>query len=124
MHCAIFRPEDGRPAVALHGPGGSTEQNPADPELKQWRRTTDLRTFAIDLPVHSPSGTVGNSPFPHDAFRRSHPEAVRAVETEPTVVLGLSFGSQLAAVVAEELWRNRSSSTFAVHDAVRWGLTW
>src|SRR5664279_6051014 len=57
MHVTIFGPTDGQPAVALHGLGGSTEQNL--PALEAVATYYGLRIHAIDLPNHCRSGKVG-----------------------------------------------------------------
>jgi hypothetical protein len=49
MHVTMLGPEDGRPAVALHGLGGSTEQNV--PALDAVANYYGLRMYAIDLPA-------------------------------------------------------------------------
>ena len=57
MHVTIFGPKDGIPTVALHGLGGSTEQNL--PALEAVAKNYGLRTYAIDLPNHGRSSTFG-----------------------------------------------------------------
>jgi len=57
MHVTIVGPAVGRPAVALHGLGGSTEQNL--PALEAVATHYGLRIHAIDLPNHCRSGKVG-----------------------------------------------------------------
>lgn len=59
MHATILGPAAGRPAVALHGLGGSTEQNL--PALEAVAVSYGLRIHAIDLPNHGRSGKVGSS---------------------------------------------------------------
>ncbi|HEY4994278.1 MAG TPA: alpha/beta fold hydrolase [Nakamurella sp.] len=99
MHVTIFGPADGQPAVALHGLGGTTEQNL--PALEAVATYYGLRTYAIDLPNHGRSGKVGILHFQVRHFADLILEAVRALEIEPTVIFGHSFGGQLAALVAE-----------------------
>jgi pimeloyl-ACP methyl ester carboxylesterase len=99
MHVTVFGPEDGLPTVALHGLGGSTEQNL--PALKAVAGRYGLRTYAIDLPNHGRSSTVGIFEFHVRHFSDLILEAVRALEIETAVIFGHSFGGQLAALVAE-----------------------
>ena len=101
MHVTILGPVDGRPAVALHGLGGSTEQNV--PALAAVAEHYGLRTYAIDLPNHGRSGKVGIFHFQVRHFADLILEAIRALEIEPIVIFGHSFGGQLAALVAEDL---------------------
>ncbi len=101
MHVTVFGPLGGRPAVALHGLGGSTEQNV--PALEAVAEYYGLRTYAIDLPNHGRSGKVGILHFQVRHFADLILEAIRALEIEPVVILGHSFGGQLAALVAERL---------------------
>src|SRR6478735_11532181 len=99
MHVTIFGPKDGIPTVALHGLGGSTEQNL--PALEAVAKNYGLRTYAIDLPNHGRSSTVGLFEFRVRHFSDLILEAVQALEIETTVIFGHSFGGQLAALVAE-----------------------
>ena len=99
MHATIFGPADGLPTVALHGLGGSTEQNL--PALKAVAKRYGLRIYAIDLPNHGRSSTVGLLEFHVRHFSNLILEAVRALKIETTVIFGHSFGGQLAALVAE-----------------------
>ena len=99
MHVTIVGPAVGRPAVALHGLGGSTEQNL--PALEAVATCYGLRIHAIDLPNHGRSGKVGILHFQVRHFADPILEAIRALEIEPVVIFGHSFGGQLAALVAE-----------------------
>src|SRR4029077_7776577 len=99
MHVTIFGPVDGLPTVALHGLGGSTKQNL--PALEAVAERYGLRTYAIDLPNHGGSSTVGLFQFHVRHFSDLILEAVQALEIEATVIFGHSFGGQLAALVAE-----------------------
>jgi len=101
MHVTVLGPVDGRPTVALHGLGGSTEQNL--PALTALSRRYELRIYAIDLPNHGRSGTVGRFHFRVGHFSALLTEAVRALEVAPTVLVGHSFGGQLAALIAADL---------------------
>ena len=101
MHVTIFGPAAGQPAVALHGLGGSTEQNV--PALDAVARYYGLRVYAIDLPNHGRSGKVGIFHFQVRNFADLILEAVRALGIEPVVIFGHSFGGQLAALVAEDM---------------------
>jgi pimeloyl-ACP methyl ester carboxylesterase len=101
MHVTIFGPADGLPTVALHGLGGSTEQNL--PALTAVAERYGLRTYAIDLPNHGRSGTVGLFDFHVRHFSDLILEAIAVLGIEPTVIFGHSFGGQLAALVAESL---------------------
>ena len=99
MHVTIVGPAVGRPAVALHGLGGSTEQNL--PALEAVATCYGLRIHAIDLPNHGRSGKVRILHFQVRHFADLILEAIRALEIEPVVIFGHSFGGQLAALVAE-----------------------
>ena len=101
MHATVLGPVNGRPAVALHGLGGSTEQNL--PALTAVSVRYALRTYAIDLPNHGRSGTVGPFHFHVRHFSALIAETVRALDIEPTVLIGHSFGGQLAALLAFDL---------------------
>ena len=57
MHVTVLGPKDGPATVALHGLGGSTEQNL--PALEAVAEHYRLRIYAIDLPNHGRSGKVG-----------------------------------------------------------------
>lgn len=110
MHVTIFGPQDGAAAVALHGLGGSTEQNL--PALEAVAEHYGLRTYAIDLPNHGRSGKVGLFDFQVRHFADLILEAVRALEIEPIVIIGHSFGGQLAALVAEGMLPNALQPIF------------
>jgi len=99
MHVTIFGPADGLPAVALHGLGGNTEQ--LLPALIAFADHYGLRTYAIDLPNHGSSGKVGLLQFSVRHFANLIVDAVRALQIEPVVIVGYSFGGQLAALLAE-----------------------
>lgn len=99
MHVTVLGPADGAPSVALHGLGGSTEQNL--PALDAMAAHYRLRIYAIDLPNHGRSGKVGLLHFQVRHFAQPIVEAVRALEIEPVFIVGHSFGGQLAALVAE-----------------------
>jgi pimeloyl-ACP methyl ester carboxylesterase len=99
MHVTILGPEDGLPTVALHGLGGSTEQNL--PALAAVAERYRLRTYAIDLPNHGRSSTVGLFEFHVRHFSDLILETVQALEIQTAVIFGHSFGGQLAALVAE-----------------------
>jgi len=101
MHVTIFGPADGPPTVALHGLGGNTEQ--MLPALDAVAEHYGLRTYAIDLPNHGRSCKVGKLDFRVRDFADLIRETVTALEIQPTVVVGHSFGGQLAALLAEEL---------------------
>jgi pimeloyl-ACP methyl ester carboxylesterase len=101
LHVTVFGPADGLPTVALHGLGGSTEANL--PALRAAAERYRLRTYAIDLPNHGRSGTVGLFDFRVRHFSDLILEAIRALKIETSVIVGHSFGGQLAALVAEEL---------------------
>jgi len=101
MHVTVLGPADGRPAVALHGLGGSTEQNL--PALTAMSQRYGLRTYAVDLPNHGRSGTVGMFHFHVRHFSALITETVRALDIQPTVLIGHSFGGQLAALMASDL---------------------
>ncbi len=101
MHVTIFGPEDGRTTVALHGLGGSTEQNL--PALIAVAEYYELRTYAIDLPNHGRSGKVGLFEFRAGHFADLIIEAVLALGISPEIIFGHSFGGQLAALVGESL---------------------
>jgi pimeloyl-ACP methyl ester carboxylesterase len=101
MHVTIFGPASGPPAVALHGLGGSTEQNL--PALEAVAEHYGLRIYAIDLPNHGHSGKVGIFDFQVQPFVDLIVQAVRALQIEPVVIFGHSFGGQLAALVADEI---------------------
>jgi len=101
MHVTVFGPAGGRPTVALHGLGGSTEANL--PALQALAERYRLRTYAFDLPNHGRSSTVGLFEFRVHHFSDLILEAVRTLEIEITVIFGHSFGGQLAAMVAEHL---------------------
>ena len=101
MHVTIFGPEQGLPTVALHGLGGSTEQNL--PALQAVAERYQLRTYAMDLPNHGRSSSVGLFEFHVRHFSDLIVEAVRALEIETEVLFGHSFGGQLAALLAEDL---------------------
>ncbi len=99
MHVTVFGPLTGIPTVALHGLGGSTEQNL--PALTAAARRYGLRIHAIDLPNHGRSSTVGLFDFHVRHFSNLILEAIVALEIETTLIFGHSFGGQLAALVAE-----------------------
>lgn len=99
MHVTIFGPADGPPAVALHGLGGNTEQ--LLPALMAVAEHYGLRTYAFDLPNHGRSGKVRILHFNVRHFANPIMEAIGALRIEPVVVVGYSFGGQLAAMVAE-----------------------
>lgn len=101
MHVTIVGPAVGRPAVALHGLGGSTEQNL--PALEAVATHYGLRIHAIDLPNHGRSGKVRILHFQVRHFADLILEAIRALEIEPVIIFGHSFGGQLAALVAEDI---------------------
>ncbi len=101
MHVTILGPADGQPTVALHGLGGSTEQNV--PALETVAAYYRLRIYAIDLPNHGRSGKVGILHFRVRHFADLILEAIRALEIAPAVIFGHSFGGQLAALVAGDL---------------------
>jgi pimeloyl-ACP methyl ester carboxylesterase len=101
MHVTIFGPSAGPPAVALHGLGGNTEQ--MLPALEAVAQQYGLRTYAIDLPNHGRSCKVGIRDFQVRSFADLIGETVTALEIEPTVIFGHSFGGQLAAILAEDL---------------------
>ncbi|ACV76935.1 alpha/beta hydrolase fold protein [Nakamurella multipartita DSM 44233] len=101
MHVTLVGPVDGRPTVALHGLGGRTEQNL--PALTALSQRYGLRIYAIDLPNHGRSGTVGLLHFRVRHFSALITETVRALGIEPTVLVGHSFGGQLAALMAADL---------------------
>lgn len=101
MHVTVLGPGNGRPTVALHGLGGSTEQNL--PALTAMSLRYGLRTYAIDLPNHGRSGTVGLFHFQVRHFSALIAETVRALDIEPTVLIGHSFGGQLAGLLASDL---------------------
>ncbi|MGS0688105.1 alpha/beta fold hydrolase [Nakamurella sp. GG22] len=101
MHATIVGPVDGQPAVALHGLGGSTDQNL--PALEAMAGYYGLRIYAIDLPNHGRSCKVGLLHFRVSYFADLIVEAVRALNIRPTVIVGHSFGGQLAAMVSEEV---------------------
>jgi pimeloyl-ACP methyl ester carboxylesterase len=100
MCVTIFGPADGPSAVALHGLGGNTEQ--MLPALDAVAEHYRLRTYAIDLPNHGRSCKVGIFDFRVRYFADLIRETVDALEIEPTVIFGHSFGGQLAAMLAEE----------------------
>ena len=100
MHVTIFGPEAGRPAVALHGLGGSTEQNL--PALDAVAMYYGLRIHAIDLPNHGRSGKVRILHFQVRHFADLILEAIDALGIEPVAIFGHSFGGQLAALVAAD----------------------
>lgn len=101
MHVTVLGPVDGRTTVALHGLGGSTEQN--IPALLAVAERYDLRIYAIDLPNHGRSGTVRLFQFNVRHFAGLLRETVAALAIEPTVIIGHSFGGQLAALIADDL---------------------
>jgi len=101
MHVTALGPRDGPATVALHGLGGSTEQNlPALAAVAEHYR---LRIYAIDLPNHGRSGKVGLFEFRVRHFSELVVEAVEGLGIEPVVIFGHSFGGQLAALVAERV---------------------
>jgi pimeloyl-ACP methyl ester carboxylesterase len=110
MHVTMVGPSDGVPTVALHGLGGNTEQ--MLPALEAVAEHYGLRTYAIDLPNHGRSGKVGISHFRVQHFSALISETVRALQIEPTVVIGHSFGGQLAAILCEELSTNSLQPIF------------
>ena len=101
MHATIFGPSDGRTTVALHGLGGSTEQNL--PALMAVAEYYGLRIYAIDLPNHGRSGKVGIFEFRARNFADPIVQAVRALGIRPTIVFGHSFGGQLAALITDAM---------------------
>lgn len=101
MRVTVFGPTDGRPTVALHGLGGSTEQN--IPALVAVAQRYGLRTYAIDLPNHGRSSNVGLFEFHVRHFSGLIGETVRALDIQATVIIGHSFGGQLAAMLAADL---------------------
>ncbi|MEP6561535.1 MAG: alpha/beta hydrolase [Nakamurella sp.] len=101
MHVTVFGPTDGLPTVALHGLGGSTEQNL--PALEAVAEHYRLRIYAIDLPNHGRSGKVGLFEFRVRHFSELILEAVRGLGIDPVVIFGHSFGGQLAALVVDAL---------------------
>ncbi len=101
MHVTILGPVGGPPAVALHGLGGNTEQ--MLPALDAVAEHYGLRTYAIDLPNHGRSCKVGIFDFQVRCFADLILETVTALGIEPTVVIGHSFGGQLAALLADNL---------------------
>jgi pimeloyl-ACP methyl ester carboxylesterase len=101
MHVTIFGPAGGPAAVALHGLGGNTEQ--MLPALEAVAEHYGLRTYAIDLPNHGRSCKVGILDFRVRYFAELIRETVTALEIEPAVIVGHSFGGQLAALLAEDL---------------------
>ena len=101
MHVTVFGPTTGLPTVALHGLGGSTEQNL--PALAAIAEHYHLRTYAIDLPNHGRSSPVRLFEFGVRHFSDLIVETVRALNIETVVLFGHSFGGQLAALLAEHL---------------------
>lgn len=99
MHVTIFGPPAGIPTVALHGLGGSTEQNL--PALTAAAHRYGLRIHAIDLPNHGRSGTVGLFEFRVRHFAALIEEAIKGLDIQASIIFGHSFGGQLAALVAE-----------------------
>ena len=99
MHVTVFGPAAGAPTVALHGLGGSTQQNM--PALEAVAEHYGLRIYAIDLPNHGRSGKVGLFEFRVRHFSGLILETVRGLDIEPVVIFGHSFGGQLAALVAD-----------------------
>ena len=101
MHVTVFGPDDGLATVALHGLGGSTEQNL--PALQAVAEHYRLRTYAIDLPGHGRSSAVGIFEFDVRHFAELVLETVRGLDIDTAILFGHSFGGQLAALVAEDL---------------------
>ncbi len=101
MHVTVLGPTDGIPTVALHGLGGSTEQNL--PALIAVAEFYGLRIYAIDLPNHGRSGKVGVLHFRARHFADLLVEAINELDVRPTVIFGHSFGGQLAALVTERM---------------------
>jgi pimeloyl-ACP methyl ester carboxylesterase len=101
MHVTAFGPATGIPTVALHGLGGSTAQNL--PALTAAAERYGLRIYAIDLPNHGRSGTVGLFEFRVRHFLELVQEAIAALDIETSLIFGHSFGGQIAALVAEGL---------------------
>src|ERR1700712_2923725 len=99
MRVSIFGPVDGPPAVALHGLGGNTEQ--LLPALVAVAEHYGLRIHAIDLPNHGRSGKVGIFQFNVRHFANLVIETVHALKIAPVVIVGYSFGGQLAAMLAD-----------------------
>lgn len=119
MHVTVFGPERGLPTVALHGLGGSTEQNL--PALQAIAEHYRLRTYAIDLPNHGRSSPVRLFEFHVHAFSDLIVETVRALGIETPVLYGHSFGGQLAAMLAQEL---RSAPVQAIFVNPALGAPW
>ena len=101
MHATIFGPVGGLATVALHGLGGSTEQNL--PALIAVAEYYGLRIHAIDLPNHGRSGKVGLLQFRVGHFADLIVETVRALDIAPTIIFGHSFGGQLAALITDAM---------------------
>ena len=101
MHVTVFGPPAGTTTVALHGLGGSTEQNL--PALTVAAQRYGLRVYAIDLPNHGRSGTVGPLEFHVRHFSDLVLETIVALDIQPPLIFGHSFGGQLAALVVEHL---------------------
>ena len=101
MHVTTFGPPAGTTTVALHGLGGSTEQNL--PALTVAAQRYGLRVYAIDLPNHGRSSTVGPFEFHVRHFADLILETIVALDIRTTVIFGHSFGGQLAALVAERM---------------------
>jgi len=101
MHVTVLGPRDGPATIALHGLGGSTEQNL--PALQAVAEHYRLRIYAIDLPNHGRSGKVGLFEFRVRHFSKLVMETVDGLRIEPVVIFGHSFGGQLAALVAGRL---------------------
>lgn len=101
MHVTIFGPQTGMTTVALHGLGGSTEQNL--PALTVAAQRYGLRVYAIDLPNHGRSSTVRSFEFHVRHFSELIFETIMELDIRTTFIFGHSFGGQLAALVAERL---------------------
>ena len=101
MHVTVLGPRDGLATIALHGLGGSTQQNL--PALETVAAHYGLRIYAIDLPNHGRSARVGPFEFRVRHFSALILEAVHGLGVEPAVIFGHSFGGQLAGLLAAQL---------------------
>jgi pimeloyl-ACP methyl ester carboxylesterase len=119
MHVTILGPAGGPATVALHGLGGSTQQNL--PALVAIAEHYGLRIYAIDLPNHGRSARVGLFDFRVRHFSALIGEAVQGLGIEPVVIFGHSFGGQLAALLAERMSADSVQPIF-VNPAL--GVSW
>jgi pimeloyl-ACP methyl ester carboxylesterase len=110
MHVTVLGPRDGPATIALHGLGGSTQQNL--PALRAVAAHYGLRIYAIDLPNHGRSARVGLFEFRVQHFSALILEAVHGLGVEPVVIFGHSFGGQLAGLLAEQMPANSVQPIF------------